>query len=64
MASVRAHHRAHPRHPHDDAPDTSAELRRIAGRIAGRLGTSQVRVSRLLSDACARPGRRAGARAA
>ncbi|CDR05635.1 hypothetical protein [Streptomyces iranensis] len=60
MASVRAHHRAHPRHPHDDAPDTSAELR----RIAGRLGTSQMRVSRLLSDACARPGRQAGARAA
>ncbi|GAA1210757.1 sigma factor [Streptomyces rhizosphaericus] len=30
MTSVRAHPRAHPRHPHDDAPDTSAEFRRIA----------------------------------
>ncbi|WP_413806508.1 SigB/SigF/SigG family RNA polymerase sigma factor [Streptomyces sp. OE57] len=30
MTSVRAHPRAHPRHPHDDVPDTSAEFRRIA----------------------------------
>ncbi|MCQ8192857.1 sigma-70 family RNA polymerase sigma factor [Streptomyces rugosispiralis] len=30
MTSVRAHPRAHPRHPHDDAPDTSVAFRRIA----------------------------------
>ncbi|MDP9612222.1 SigB/SigF/SigG family RNA polymerase sigma factor [Streptomyces hygroscopicus] len=30
MTSARAHPRAHPGHAHDDAPDTSAEFRRIA----------------------------------
>ncbi|MEE4593337.1 sigma factor [Streptomyces sp. DSM 41524] len=144
MTSIRAHPRAHPRHPHDDAPDTSAEFRRIAAlpdgpskeaprqdvvrawmpmaeRLAGqysnrgeaaedlrqvamvglvkavrrceadvragmealggfatlsldaeprgaddgfRLGISQMRVSRLLSDTCARLGRQAGSGAA
>ncbi|WP_275560238.1 hypothetical protein [Streptomyces sp. 5-6(2022)] len=60
MTSVGAHLRAHPRHPHDDAPDTSAEFR----RIADRLGISQTRVSRLLGDTCARLGGQAGSGAA
>ncbi|MGW5444875.1 hypothetical protein [Streptomyces asiaticus] len=33
MTSVRAHPRAHPRHPRDDAPDTSAEFQELRSQV-------------------------------